>query len=286
MSGNATATKIDLHCHTTMSDGELTPAELVLRASVMQVDVLAITDHDSVAGWAAACAAQAKVAPRMKLIPGVEISTRWHGFEIHILGWNFDPEHPELTALLARQQACRKERAEAIREKLIKQGIGSDDLLLVAIDSAAVLTRLHFAEALERHGYVSDVQQAFDRYLGKGQCAYVAPNWCSIEEAVTAIRAAGGSSSIAHPLAYDLSNKWLRKLVIEFKANGGDALEVSMSQQGPAQRQWLTELTTDYELLGSVGSDFHKPSRFRELGRNLNLPENVQPVWYDWANMQ
>ena len=132
--------------------------------------------------------------------------------------------------------------------------------------------------------YVSDVQQAFDRYLGKGQCAYVAPNWCSIDEAVTAIRAAGGSSSIAHPLAYDLSNKWLRKLVIEFKENGGDALEVSyVATRASTKRQWLPELATDYELLGSVGSDFHKPSRFRELGRNLNLPESVQPVWYDWA---
>lgn len=278
--------KIDLHCHTTVSDGELTPAELVLRASVMQVDVLAITDHDSVGGWAAACAAKERVAPKLQLIPGVEISTRWHGFEIHILGWNFDPNDPTLSALLARQQTCRRERAEAIREKLVKQGIAAEHLPTVGVDSNAVLTRLHFAEALQAHGYINDVQQAFDRYLGKGQCAYVAPNWCSVEEAVAAIHTAGGHSSIAHPLAYDLSNKWLRKLLVEFKDCGGDAIEVSMSQQGPSQRQWLTELAQEYELQGSVGSDFHKPSRWRELGRHLNLPESVRPVWYDWANMQ
>ena len=277
--------RIDLHCHTTASDGELTPAEIVMRASVMQLDVLAITDHDSIASWQPACAAQAKVAPKLQLISGVEISTRWHGFEIHILGWNFDPEHPQLLSLLQAQQLRRQERAQLIHDKLLQRGLSAEQLPEIDLAGDRVLTRLHFAEALVAHGAAKTVQDAFDRYLGKGQSAYVAPAWCSVDEAISAIQAAGGTTSIAHPLAYPLSNKWLRRLLTEFKDSGGDGIEISMSQQGLHQRQWLTELALEYDLAGSVGSDFHRPSKWRELGRHLNLPESVRPVWQAWVNM-
>ncbi|RUO19282.1 phosphatase [Aliidiomarina iranensis] len=284
--------QIDLHCHTTASDGALTPAEMVMRAGVMQIDVLAITDHDSVSGfYAAKKAREEQRLARLQLIPGVEFSTLWEGFEIHILGWQFDLEHPAIVRLLAEQRERRHQRSEAIHAKLVKQGVAADVLPTPRPDSrpelnsestAKVVTRLHYAEALFAHGYCNSVQNAFEKYLGKGQCAYEKPQWCLMSEAVAVINAAGGVASIAHPLAYDLSNKWLRRLITEFKDDGGQALEVISSQQNPEQRRWLTELALEYELLASAGSDFHYPGRYRELGRNLTMPNELTPVWHDW----
>lgn len=285
--------QIDLHCHTTASDGALSPAELVMRAGVMQIDILAITDHDSISGFhAAKLAREEQKLKRLELIPGVEFSTTWEGFEIHILAWQFSLEHPALMRLLNEQRERRHLRSEAIHAKLIKQGIAADKLPAPRPESFAesangnVVTRLHYAQALFNHGYCNSVQDAFEKYLGKGQCAYEKPQWCSMSEAVAVINAAGGVASIAHPLAYDLSNKWLRRLITEFKDAGGQSMEVVSGQQSPEQRRWLTELAVEYELLASAGSDFHYPGRYRELGRNLKIPDELTPVWHDWPEMQ
>ncbi|RUO35435.1 hypothetical protein CWE11_04555 [Aliidiomarina sanyensis] len=280
--------RIDLHCHSRCSDGALHPHELLLRAENMQIDVLAITDHDSIAGYQAAQRVLAEQrAARVVLIPGVEISTRWEGFEIHILGWNFDPEAPRLTALLTAQANKRRERSVAIHGKLLKQGIPAEDLPDPHQQPRdAVLTRLHFAEALVKARHCKDIQSAFDRYLGRGQCAYVASQWCSVEEAVEAIRASGGVAGLAHPLAYGLSNKWLRRLLVELKACGAEALEAVSSQQAPWQRQWLLELANEYGFYVSMGSDFHAPGKYRELGRNLKYQSEVAPVWTQWSKVE
>ncbi len=273
--------RIDLHCHSNISDGSLTPELLVMRAAQMQLDYLAITDHDALAAIElarSAASAYGKGAP--KIISGVEFSCQWQRFEIHILGWNFDATHEAVVQLAKRQQTTRKIRAEGIAEKLVKYGVLAEHLPIVHVDR--VLTRAHFAAALVNHGYVTSVEDAFRRYLGKGQCAYVATPWCSIEEAVDAIHQAGGTTGLAHPLAYQLTSKWLRRLVVAFKEAGGDAIEVASGQQEPKQRQQLAQLATEYELAASVGSDFHFPGRWRELGKNLALPSQCIPVWDAW----
>lgn len=278
------ATCFDLHCHSRCSDGALEPHELITRAQSLHIDVLAITDHDSIAGYERLMnAAENSLAADVVLIPGVEISTRWEGFEIHILGWNFDPAASGLKRLLASQQEKRQQRSCAIYEKLRQQGISEHDLPNPYEQSADhVLTRLHFANALVASKYCADVQGAFSRYLGRGQCAYVASQWCSIQEAVQAIRAAGGMAGLAHPLAYGLSNKGLRRLLTELQDCGAQVLEAVSAQQAGWQREWLLSLAYEYGFYVSVGSDFHAPGKYRELGQNLKFHSQVPPVWEQW----
>ncbi|MGX5913650.1 PHP domain-containing protein [Aliidiomarina sp. Khilg15.8] len=284
-SGYDVGMRIDLHCHSTASDGQLTPSELVQRAHTMQIDYLALTDHDTVAGLdearAAAASLPAKSAPA--ILNGVEISCRWQGFEIHILGWQFDAEHAAMRNLLDAQMQRRAERAGQIEQKLLQAGVSETALAPIRQNRGRNLTRKHFADALLGAGIVDSIDNAFRRYLGRGQCAYVQPQWCSIEEAVAAIKGAGGSAGLAHPLAYQLSTKWLKRLLHAFCEAGGDALEVVSSQQAPHQRTQLAELAKDFKLQSSVGSDFHAPSAWRELGRNLTLPDGSDAVWSDWA---
>ncbi|CUS48633.1 MAG: putative metal-dependent phosphoesterases (PHP family) [Idiomarinaceae bacterium HL-53] len=281
---NETSIRIDLHAHTNLSDGALSPDLLMLRAEQMQLDYFAITDHDSVAALAEARAAKVRLKlKRPELISGIEVSCRWHSFEIHVLGWNFDETHPRMLRLVAAQQQRRAERAAAIAEKLIKAGVDKAHLpKLEPIETNRVLTRPHFAEALVKHGYVASIEEAFKKYLRKGERAYVATPWVSIDEAVAVIKEAGGTAGLAHPLAYQLSAKWLKRLLSQFVAAGGEALEVVSSQQTPEQRRYLQELADTYGLCTSVGSDFHKPSPWRELGKNLTLPEQAVPVWQSW----
>lgn len=273
------ALRIDLHCHSLLSDGTLTPAELVMRGAQMQLDYLAITDHDAIGAIDVAQEAArsyGKGAPR--ILSGVEFSCRWQGYEIHILGWGFDHKHPAIEQRVQQQQEVRRQRAHAIAEKLLKYGVDAAHLPDLTM-SGRVITRAHFAEALVAGNYVANVEQAFRRYLGKGQCAYVATPWCEITDAIASIHAAGGLSGLAHPLAYQLTNKWLKRLLQAFKEAGGDAVEVASGQQEKSQRLQLAQFAQDYELLASVGSDFHRPGRWRELGRNLQLPAGSKPLW-------
>lgn len=278
---STTALRIDLHCHSNISDGSLTPDVLVMRAAQMQLDYLALTDHDAVAGVAQAQQAAAdygKGAPQ--ILSGIELSCHWRGFEIHILGWCFQLQHEAMLQLVQQQQEKRRWRAQAIAEKLIKSGVDAEHI--PQEQAGKVLTRAHFAASLMQFGYVRSVEEAFRKYLGKGQRAYVVTPWCSIEEAVTVIQQAGGSAGLAHPFAYQLKGKWLQRLLASFKAAGGDALEVASGQQEPAQRLQLAQYATDYGLAASVGSDFHFPGRWRELGRNLTLPPECIPIWQAW----
>ena len=123
------------------------------------------------------------------------------------------------------------------------------------------------------------MQGAFDKYIGKGQRAFVKPQWCAIETAVDIIHQAGGVAVMAHPIRYDLSGKWLRKLIVEFKNSGGDALEIVLPQMSPEQKSTMLKFCQEYDLHASMGSDFHYPTQWSDLGRNLKLPDNCQPVW-------
>lgn len=281
--GNKLEMKIDLHSHTHFSDGHLSPKELVDRAHNMQVDVLAVTDHDTVDSIAPVVEYQASQKRALKIIPGVEISTSWHNFDIHILGLNLDYQDPTLLERLAQQSERRELRARKIDEKLQKAGVSGTLALARKFAGVGQITRAHFARAMVTNGVVSDLDAAFRKYLGKGKKAHVKPQWIDIAEAVTWIHDAGGKAVLAHPGHYDMTAKWLRRLLNDFVSAGGDGMEVTHSHLSPDKRQLLTELAVEHNLDGSVGSDFHYPNRWTELGRNLNIPDILRPIWHDWS---
>jgi predicted metal-dependent phosphoesterase TrpH len=274
--------KIDLHSHTTFSDGKLSPQELIMRAQQMQVDVLAITDHDTVDAVSVAKRHVQSIAPKLKIISGTEISTRWHGFEIHILGLNVNENDAQFLARLASQQETRAQRSLSILEKLNKAGvnIAFEDVKQLA---SGVISRGHFAQVLVNKGLVSHHQQAFSEYLGKGKKAYATPKWIDLATAVTWIKDAGGQAVIAHPFHYDMTTKWLRRLAAEFSAAGGEAMEVQHPNLAKAKQTLMIEIALEYGLMGSAGSDFHSPSRWTELGKRLQIPDTIKPIWHDWA---
>lgn len=275
--------RIDLHSHTTASDGRLAPNELIERAVSFDLDVLAITDHDTVDGLQPARDYIAQQGYALKLINGIEISTVWQNKDIHIVGLNIDPQSEALKALIQQQKDHRQGRAELIAHRLSKatrEGV-LDEVKLIAGD--APITRAHFAKWLVDNGYAKTMQMVFKKYLTRNNPGYVPPTWCSMEEAVTAIHAAGGEAVLAHPGRYDLTAKWLKRLISAFVEVGGDAMEVAQPQQGQQERRNLADYAIQYKLLASQGSDFHYPSPWMELGRNLWLPSGVEPVWKDWG---
>ncbi len=274
--------RIDLHSHTNCSDGALSPQELIERAVNFQIDVLAITDHDTVNGLVSAKQTILEKNIPLTLIDGIEISTQWQGFEIHIVGLNIDTNHAALKTLIVQQQQRREDRATAMGEKLAKCGFNDVHADAKALAGQGSITRAHFARVLLHRGVVSKMQAAFDKYIGKGQRAYVNPNWCSIDDAVATIHAAGGVAVMAHPIRYDLSTKWLRRLIVDFKAAQGDGLEVVLPQMNNEQRKLMLNFCAEYDLHASMGSDFHQPSRWSDLGRNLVMPEQAKPIWQLW----
>lgn len=276
--------KIDLHCHTHFSDGALSPAELLMRAHNQQVDVLAITDHDTVDAVSPIIELQKSEKRPMQIIPGVEISTAWHGFDIHVLGLNVQWQDPLFEKRLKQQQETRAIRAQKIAEKLAAAGLGDVYDAAKNLAGEGQITRAHFARVLIAAGKVDNFDQAFKKYLGKGKRAFVKPSWISVSEAAQWINDAGGVAVLAHPSRYDLSAKWLRRLMLEFKEAGGRGIEVVYPGLSPSLKNQLALYAKEYALHGSMGSDFHAPGRWSELGRHLSMPDTVNPVWQLWEN--
>ncbi|EPI4818438.1 RNase RNM [Vibrio alginolyticus] len=275
--------RIDLHSHTTASDGRLEPKDLVERALSFDIEVLAITDHDTVDGLALAKQYVQDNNLPIKIINGIEISTVWQNKDIHIVGLNIDPENEQLSALIEQQKQHRITRSELIAERLQKATrVGVlDEVRQIAGD--APVTRAHFAKWLVDNGYAKTMQMVFKKYLTRNNPGYVPPNWCSMKDAVDAIHAAGGMAVLAHPGRYKLTAKWIKRLLAAFVEAGGDAMEVAQPQQAQQERRNLADYAIQYKLLASQGSDFHYPSPWMELGRNLWLPAGVEPVWKDWG---
>ncbi|WP_404802301.1 RNase RNM [Brenneria izbisi] len=269
----------DLHSHTRASDGFLTPAELVARAVEMRVSVLAITDHDTTSGLAEARHTIEHQQLPLQLVSGVEISTCWENHEIHIVGLGMDIEHPALRALLQQQAQSRQARAEQIAVRLEKARIPDALAGASGLASGGQITRAHFARYLVELGVAANISQVFKKYLAKGKTGYVPPQWCTIKQAIDAIHQSGGVSVLAHPGRYDLTAKWLKRLLAAFAEDGGRAMEVAQCQQAPDERTQLARYARDLHLLGSQGSDFHQPCAWIELGRKLWLPADVEPVW-------
>ncbi len=278
--------KIDLHSHTTASDGRLSPEQLIDRAIEFSIDVLAITDHDNTDALAAASAYIADNGLPITVIAGIECSTVWQNKDIHIVGLNIDPQAEVLKTFIAGQKRFRRERAELIAHRLNKV-VKSPDLLaeVEAIADGAPVTRAHFAKWLVEHGFATTMQQVFKKFLTRNQPGYVPPQWCSMDEAIQVIHQAGGQAVLAHPGRYQLTTKWLKRLIAAFVAAGGDAMEVAQPQQGQQERRNLADYAIQYKLLASQGSDFHYPSPWMELGRNLWLPSGVEAVWQSWEHI-
>jgi len=272
---------VDLHTHTFLSDGTLSPEDLVLRAKNQGVQVLAVTDHDTTDGLAAARAAANKHG--IDFIPGVEISVSWQGRTIHIVGLNIDPENEALAIGLALLRQKRNERADSIGEKLVKKNI--DNALDGAMKLAGgnVLSRTHFAQYLVNEGYSRNIQHAFRHYLGDNKPGFVKAEWTSLDQAVGWIRESGGKAVIAHPGRYKMGRCKMNALLEQFRACGGNAIEVISGSQHPEETPHFARLAAEFELQASVGSDFHSPEqRWLELGRLPALPENCNPVWKSW----
>ena len=216
------------------------------------------------------------------MINGIEVSTVWQNKDIHIVGLNIDVECRELLNLIAEQKEHRLSRAKLIAnrlEKVTKEGVYEQVLELAG---EASITRAHFAKWLVDNGYAKTMQQVFKKYLTRDKPGYVPPSWCSMKEAIEAIHTSGGQAVLAHPGRYKLTTKWIKRLIGAFVEAGGDAIEIAQPQQAQHERRTLADYAIQYNLLVSQGSDFHYPSPWMELGRNLWLPSGVEPVWKSW----
>lgn len=275
-------TVYDLHCHSTASDGVLSPRALVERAASMGVQVLALTDHDELAGLDEARAVAEEVG--IRLVQGVEISITWAGHTIHVVGLNVDSDDPILGRGLASNRGGRAERARRMADELARMGIpGALEGAYKFAGNQDLIGRTHFARFLVERGVVKDVKTVFKKFLVKGKPGYVPHQWASLEEALVWIRAAGGQSVLAHPGRYQMGREKMRLLLSEFKHLGGDAIEVVTGSHTPDQVPVYADLAVEFDLMASVGSDFHAPGEGgRELGRLPALPTRCRPLWSAW----
>lgn len=268
----------DLHCHSTASDGALSPTELVRRAHEYGVTSLALTDHDTVAGLNEAQTAASAIG--VKLIPGIELSTSWQNKCFHIVGLDINPDYPPLALATHNLQIMRMERAEKIAQKLEKKNIPGALAAVKKTVGDGMITRTHFADFLVAGFHVSTSQEAFDRYLGAGKSAFVPTAWSDMELAISWITQSGGIAVLAHPLRYKLTGSWINRLLAAFKEAGGLGIEVVTGRYNNDEIQVVANYAARFGLVGSVASDFHSPeNQWVELGRLAPLPKNIKPVW-------
>ena len=274
----------DLHCHSSISDGTLAPAEVVNRAAGRGVKVLALTDHDDLDGLDEARAAAAQRG--MIFINGVEISVSWRIHTLHVVGLGIDPAYPPLAEGLRGVRSGRGNRAEKMAEALAKVGIGG--VLQGAYRYAGnpnMIGRAHFARYLVEAGHFRDVRSVFNRYLAKGKPGYVPHQWAALADAVGWIRGSGGVAVLAHPGRYMCGNKsmgkqTMREMLAEFFACGGQAIEVVSGSHTAEQYAEFARYAAEFDLLCSCGSDFHGPGEsHRDLGRLPDFPAGCRPVW-------
>jgi predicted metal-dependent phosphoesterase TrpH len=272
----------DLHCHSTASDGVLTPAALVRRAAERGVDVLALTDHDEVSGLAEAASTAAGLG--LAFVPGTELSVSWRDVTIHIVGLRIDPSSSALQNGMRKIRAGRRERGMLMGDALARHGIpDAYEGALAFAANADMLSRTHFARFLVESGHCRDVREVFKRYLTPGKPGYVEHVWASLGDAIELIHTAGGQAVLAHPGRYKVNRTALRDLLTEFKDFGGDALEVLTSSHTETQSREFVGHALRFGFLASCGSDFHGPGEsWLDFGDLPPLPEAVTPVWQNW----
>jgi predicted metal-dependent phosphoesterase TrpH len=274
--------RYDLHCHSTHSDGLLAPGEVVRRAAARGVDVLALTDHDEVAGLAEAH--EAARGTSLTLVNGAELSVSWNDVTIHIVALRIDPTHPRLAAGLAAIRSGRESRGQRIAQALDAAGIpGAWEGALRYVTNERLVSRTHFARFLVEAGHARDVKDVFGRYLAAGLPGYVRHEWATLPDAIGWIHAAGGDAVLAHPGRYKVTPSELTRLITDFRNAGGDALEVLSPSHTAAQVTQFAALARLHGLRGSMGSDYHGPGEsFLDLGDLPPLPAGATPVWTTW----
>ena len=273
-------TNADLHCHSTVSDGTLEPEAIAARAAANRVQLWSLTDHDEVGGQHRA--REAAVAQGMGYLCGVEVSVTFAGETVHIVGLGIEPDDPDLIAGLARTRAGREQRAREMAEGLARVGIrGAFEGALKYVGNPELISRTHFARFLVEAGHCGDTGEVFRRFLTDGKPGFVPHRWARLGEAVAWIRRAGGAAVIAHPARYGrLTPTEEYALFTEFKAHGGEAVEVMTASHSDAERIKYAEMALEFGLLASRGSDFHAPEESRiDLGALPDLPGQLTPVW-------
>jgi predicted metal-dependent phosphoesterase TrpH len=269
----------DLHCHSVVSDGTLTPEALAQRASANGVELWALTDHDEVGGQARA--AVAAKALGMKYLTGVEISVTFLGQTVHILGFGFDADNTQLVQGLQQTRGGRGERAKEMSDGLAKVGIkGAYEGALKFVGNPELSSRTHFARYLVESGVCKETNEVFRKYLTEGKPGFVPHRWATLKDAVTWIVQAGGMAVIAHPARYKFTPNEEFALFTEFKGFGGQGVEVVTGSHTPAEYVTYAETAKEFGLAASRGSDFHSPDESHtELGTLPYLPGHLTPVW-------
>lgn len=276
---------IDLHCHSIVSDGTLTPTQLVEHAAVQGVRVMALTDHDDIGGLAEA----ADVAQRLGIafINGVEISVTWHKRTLHVVGLKVSPTYMPLTQGLEAIRAGRHTRAEGMAAGLDAIGITGSLEGAYRHAKRGIISRSHFARFLVENGHAKDVAAVFKKYLVKGKPGYFEHRWAELEEAIGWIVGSGGIAVLAHPGRYDLGRTNMATLLAEFRELGGTAIEVVTGSHTPEQYGHFARLAHQFGFKASMGSDYHGPGHtYMDMGRLPDLPANCVPVWQDWPETQ
>lgn len=271
---------VDLHCHSTASDGVLAPDILAERAKVKGVDVIALTDHDELRALPVMRRAVEDLG--LRFIDGVEVSCEWEGTGVHIVGLGFDPDNEMLSGNLASIRDSRETRARRMADSLADAGIeGAYEGALAYAGNPSLLSRAHFARHLASEGHASSMKSVFQRFLSPGLPGFVEHVWPTLADAVAWIRGAGGVAVIAHPGRYDFDAARIRLFLGAFVELGGQGIEVSSGAHTPDQYGEFAVLAREFGLLGSRGSDFHAPGEGKsDLGRGLPLPAGVEPVWH------
>lgn len=271
---------IDLHCHSSHSDGALSVRELLTLAQKNETVYQALTDHDTTEGITEARTIAAELG--INLIPGIEISVTWHhNTLIHIVGLGIDENNPQLVTEMAKLRASRIERGQRIGANLAKVGIqGAFEGAMSLCSHPEALSRTHFGHWLVQQGYAKP-GKAFDKYLAQGKPGYTPQLWASLENAVKWIVDSGGIAIIAHPGRYKFTRTKLLKLIEEFKSYGGIGIEVVSSSHAPHEEENIAAICRFSGLLASVGTDFHQTESYRNLlpGKNKPLPAGLESVF-------
>lgn len=269
----------DLHCHSVVSDGTLTPEALAERAKANGVHLWALTDHDELGGQKRA--KDAAHALKMDYLSGVEISVTWMNQTIHIVGLGIDADHQGIIEGLRRTREGRGNRAQLMADQLLKAGIpGAYEGALYYAGNHQLISRTHFARYLVEQGVCKDTEHVFKNYLVEGKPGFVPHQWASLEDAVAWIKAAGGVAVIAHPGRYPFNSMQMEELYKQFKDIGGLGIEVITGSHSPDQYQTYGKVAQQYGFLASRGSDFHDPNESHiDLGVLPHLPDHLTPVW-------
>jgi predicted metal-dependent phosphoesterase TrpH len=269
----------DLHCHSVVSDGTLTPEALAERAHANGVELWALTDHDEIGGQARAAAAAKALG--MRYLTGVEISVTFIGHTVHIVGLGFDAHNQALADGLRQTRGGRTERAKEMAEGLAKVGIkGAFEGALQFVGNPELISRTHFARFLVESGVCKETNEVFRKFLTEGKPGFVEHRWASLKDAVTWITQAGGMAVIAHPARYKFTPTEEFALFTEFKSHGGQGVEVVTGSHTPAEYLVYAETAKEFALFASRGSDFHSPAESHtELGTLPYLPGKLTSVW-------